>query len=273
MKIATVLNAHGHTEMVQDTLDSIRTFVGNDILVVIDGASWNEWGEQLVVPAYKLKGFYHNYPKAPYRNLTLGLKTAVDLWPESDWFCYSEPDVLYTSDGFKKDLSAAQKQNVWCIGNDLRIADLKFPYLESMMNIKLKNSYYLLGCCVFYSGEFIRKLKEINFFDTFLTFTNEFTEGHFPDYAEQGGYDFGEHLYPTLANHLGGSVAQFAYWNQLLEQWGGQQFKKYPLRWKPEINWDDNFNEASILHPIKNGSDLRWFHACKRYRKKKLVNI
>lgn len=268
MIISTVLNAHDNTELVLDTLDSIKTFLGDNVLVIVDGAAWDTWGNQVKLPAYKIRGFNHDFNRAPYRNLTYGLKTIYDMWPDSDWFCYTEYDVLFTSSRIKEDLRIANEQNIWCLGNDLRIADMKFPYLENILNIKLNQSYYLLGCCVFHNQKFIKKLTEEKFFDKFLSATNEFTQGYFPDYEEQGGYDFGEHLYPTLANYYGGSVGQFAVWNQFLEQWNGTQFKKYPMRWKPEITWEDNFSEAVIMHPLKEQTDLRMFHANKRMRSK-----
>lgn len=272
MKIATILNAHGNTNLVSDTVDAIRTYSTKDILMVVDGAAWESWGKNVQLPIHKLEGFYHNYPKAPYRNLTYGLNVASQKWPDHDWYCYCEYDVLFTSSAFQADLEKAAEDNVWCIGNDLRIANFKFPYLEMILDTEIKDSAYLLGCCVFYSGKFIRHLKTIGFFDKFLQMTNDFEKGYFPDYEQQGGYDFGEHLYPTLAKHYGGQVRQFACYHQVFNEWIGN-FKKFPMRWKPEITLEDNFCEASIIHPVKDTSDLRWFHHANRTRRKKLGNI
>lgn len=267
MNIATILNVHGDTPTVLDTIDAVKTYVGQDVLVVADGATWESWGKDVKLPVHKIQGFVHGYPKAPYRNLTLGLKAAVETFPEADWYCYSEFDVLFTSDKFKQDLYHAAQNNVWCIGNDLRHYSMDLPYLDRIVGEKVINYRYLLGCCVFHQGTFLRKLNNIGFFDKFLMMTNEFIEGHFPNFKE---YDFGEHLYPTLAAHFGGQVAQFAVWNQCLEQWNGF-FKKYPMRWQPEIGWDDNFDGASILHPVKANNDLRWFHSMKRKRQRQHV--
>lgn len=269
MKIATILNAHGETELVLDTLDSIRYYVSKDILVVVDGAFWNSWGNNVRLPAYKIEGFKHAYVKAPYRNLTLGLNTLVrQFGDQMDWYCYCEYDVIFTSDHFKKALAAAQRENIWCLGNDHRVGEMKFPFLEKILKVEFAYSHYLLGCCVFYSGEFIRKLIEVDFFNKFLFGTNEFSDGFFPGYEEQGGYDFGEHLYPTLASHYGGEVRGFAKWNRAFEQWQGD-FQHYPMRWQPELTMDDNFENASIMHPVKKNSELRWFHQVKRNRRKK----
>lgn len=270
MNIVTILNAHGNTDLVLDTIDSIKTFVGDKILVVVDGAAWDDWGEKVSLPALKVRGLNHNFYKAPYRNYTLGLKLATEKWDpkEVDWYCYVEYDVLFNGSEFKRDLELAKQYNVWCLGNDLRISSMKFKYLEKIIKEEIASSYYLLGCCVFHNSHFMNVLKEHNFFDTFLTATNEFLNGYFPGYEEQGGYDFGEHLYPTLANHFGGKVAQFAYWNEFLEQWNGKAFKKYQMRWKPEITLAEAFPEASVLHPVKE-RELRSIYS----RKRKFINV
>lgn len=265
MKIATVLNAHGNTPLVLDTIDAIKMWVSKDVAMIVDGATWVSWGIPAPIPVIKFQGFNHNYFRAPYRNLTLGLSNLANTFPDADWYCYCEYDSLFTSDKFKQDLKAAAEEGVWCLGNDLRVGSFKFEYLESFMKLSLPVSRYLLGCCVFYHKDFIAKLKEINFFDRFLNFTHPFEKGYFPGYAEQGGYDFGEHLFPTLAGALGGKVAEFARWNQVFEHWEGN-YEKYPLRWKPEISWDDNFREACILHPVKLQSEIREIHRLKRKR-------
>lgn len=274
MKIATIINAHGNTELTKDTIDAAKTWVSDDILVIIDGASWENWGKDLEIPAYKLDGFYHNVPKSPYRNITLALMQASQQWPDADWYCYSEYDVLFTSSSFKEDLKEAEKRGVWCIGNDLRSGYFQFPLLESMLKIKLEESKYLLGCCIFHHKDFINKLKSINFFEKFLNWTNAFSQGYFPHYEEQGGYDLAEHLYPTLANYYGGKIEEFATWHQKFGVWDGN-FKKYPMRWKPDLNAENEyFEEAAIMHPIKDPDNLiRKYQQIKRRKLKKGNNV
>ncbi len=267
MKISVLLSAHNYTELVLDTIESIRTYASNDLVMIVDEAHWN-WGETINVA--KIKGLYHNYNKAPYRNLTLGLKTIYENNPNSDWYCYTEYDVLFTSSKFKEDLKIAEENNVWCIGFDSRVQNYQFPYLEKIIEDKLTQSRYLLGCCVFYHKDFLKKLHEMNFFDKFLTLTNGFEEGFFPSFEEQGGYDFGEHLYPTLANYFGKNTAEFSHWNQTLNQWQGN-FQRYPVRWRPEITIEEAMNSPSIIHPVKT-MELRNFFKAKRYRQWKATN-
>lgn len=270
IKLSVILNAHENTELVQDAIDAIRTWATEDILLLIDGCAWDKWGENLIVPAYKMCGFHHGAPKSPYRNITLALNSAYHQYPNSDWYCYCEYDVLFTSSEFKKDLESAANRGVWCIGNDLRTGSFQFPFLESMLKTKFGPSKYLLGCCVFYKSDFIKKLYSIDFFSKFLNWTNIFSKGYFPGYEEQGGYDIAEHLYPTLAHHYGGKVEQFATWHSRFGLWGGN-FRKYPMRWKPEIDPRlEYFRESSIIHPIKKlDHPIRQLNKIKRHQFKK----
>lgn len=265
MKISCCLGTHGDTPTVLDTLDSINKYCTDEILVLIDGASWQNWGKYLNLPiGDKIEGFYHGLPKSPYRNLTLGLFNLVTKYPESDWYLYCEYDVLFGSSEFKDYLEQANKRNVYCLGNDFRVyGNIHLPFLNDFMGVDIKNYYYLIGCCVFHKGEFLRKLLNIDFFERFLLATNDFSNGFFPDYE---GYDIGEHLYPTLANIMGGRVEEISGYELQYESWRGN-YKKYPIRWKPDININENFNDASIIHPIKSiKNPIRQFYRCKRMK-------
>lgn len=262
MKIATILNTHENNNVFHDTLDSILTWMSEDVLVMVDGISWDQFSK-CDLPVYKLQGLNHGCNRSPYRNVALGLKNAWNLWQDSvDWYCYIEYDCLIGSNEFIKDLAVADKLGYWCLGNDYVIGDIKFPLLETMLKVKLEKSHYLLGCCVFYKNSFIKKLVEIDFFEKFLYFTNEFSQGFFPGYAEQGGYDISEHLYPTLAIHYGGKVGQLAGWSEPYQKWFGN-YKKYPLRFRPDLEESDN--EMCIAHPIKEyDNPIRLYHRKKR---------
>ena len=256
MNISVILNAHNDSELVLDSLDAIRTYVSDQIEVVIDGARW-EWGSKLALPAYKTRGFIHAAAKSPYKNIVLGLMIAAERW-DSDWYCYCEPDVLFTSDAFKTDLQAAADQGIWAIGNDHRVRDVTFPLIEHMLKLEFRCSRYLLGCCVFYKRELIKKLQEIDFFEKFLHLTSPFYNGFFPGFREQGGYDIAEHIFPTLAYQFGGKVAQFADWDSVTETWSGY-YEKYPMRWQPDI--EEFFPNATIIHPLKDyDSPLRNYY-------------
>lgn len=244
MEISIVLNAHRDTELLKDTVDAIRTYCTNQILVVVDGTHW-DWTKDLTVPASYLKGFPHNTFRSPYRNVAYGLMSALKKWPDSDWYCYCENDVLFASKEFSSDLAAADRENIWCLGTNVRIGEVKIPYLERILGLSFQKSFYVLGCCMFLSGKFVRRLHRDDFFKKLLTYTNGFENGFFPGYD---GYDLSEHMYPTLADYYGGGVAQFSTWYSKWEKWDGD-YRKYPIRWKPEIS--ECYPETSILHPLK----------------------
>lgn len=242
MRICTVVNAHGNTDVLLDTIDSITTYVGRDALVLCDGSTWESWGRDVALPVPKVQGFRHGWPRAPYRNVALGLMTLHQQHPDSDWYCYTEYDVLFASSSFKKDLKG------WCVGSNYREIPTELTLVEKIARMPLADGRYLLGCCVFYNGEFIRKLVSMDFFERFLYYTNEFTKDFFPGFDE---YDLSEFLYPTLAHTLGGEITGLSAWTDYPGLWRGN-FKKYPLRFRPDLDPSEVFPEASILHPVKD---------------------
>jgi hypothetical protein len=171
-----------------------------------------------------------------------------------------EYDVLFASDRFRKNLEIADKKDVWMLGNDGHVDDKQLPLIESLVGSKFRSTYYLLGCCQFFSWKFLAKLQEIDFFERFLFLTNQFSPGVFPAY---GGYDISEHLYPTLCRHFGGAVGVFATWDR--GKWHGA-YRHFPMRWRPELDPEtENFAEASILHPLKNyNHPIRAYHRERR---------
>jgi hypothetical protein len=255
MDIATVLHIHDNELLVKDTLDSILKYVGPNVLVIYDGAV-SLWGRNLNLPTHKCCGLYHNYNRNPYKNIALGLSKIAELFPNSDWYCYCEYDVLFGNSFFKEELKIREEQNYWCLGNDYRINNFKFPFLEKIVGKEFDRSDYLLGCCVFHHKKFIHKLLELDFFNKLLAFSNGFSKGFFPGFTE---YDLSEHIYPTMARQLGGKVGTFAKWE---DGWKGR-YKQYPLRFKPDL--DELFEEASIMHPLKEyDSDIRKYFRNKR---------
>lgn len=256
MNIATLVNVHSDDLLIKDTLESVIKYVGPNVLVIYDGAV-SSWGNSLDIPVHKMCGLYHNYNRNPYKNIALGLKKLSELFPESDWYCYCEYDVLFGNDYFKKELELRQKQNYWCFGNDHRVLDIKFPIIEKWLNKEFDQSDYLLGCCIFHNRKFIKKLIDFNFFDKLLSFSNGFSQGFFPDFKE---YDLSEHIYPTMARQLGGKVGSFAKWEN--NEWHGR-YRNYPMRFKPDL--DELFEEATIMHPLKDyDSEIRSYFRKKR---------
>jgi len=265
MKITAILHTHDHQDLTLDTLDSIKHYMTDDVLVVINESGWDKF-DHSQIPAHVLKAFPHNVGRAPYRNAMLGLSMAAQKWPDSDWYCHLEYDCLIGSSFFKKDLEFADKENVWVIGNDYRDKQtVRFPLVELMLKTQFDEIVYLLGAILFYNSKFIKRCLEEDFFNKFLFYTNEFRGFFFPGYFGEGAWDITEHMMPTLAKHWGGEVKQFAKWSQKYG-WMGAQWRKYPVRWQPELfNIEDEYLQASLMHPLKTyDHPIREFHRQKR---------
>jgi hypothetical protein len=271
--IVAILNIHGYPRVVLDTIDSIRTHMTNNILLVSDGAAWENlskisWGTIIV------KGFYHNYNRSPYKNVILGFKEATEKWEKADWYVYIEYDCLVVSDSFLSDLDSS-----WCLANDYRDKSHRFtsyclPVLNEITGVSIDCSQYVLGCCVFYSGKFIRTLRNTDFFSKFIKRTAEFEKGWFPDYK---GYAFEETLLPSLVTHFGGTIKQLAAWKGSadkilhpdMSRWNGRG-DKYPMRFRPEIQPSEVHPNATIIHPVKEyNSPIREHYRETRTRIKK----
>ena len=259
MKIALLLSVHNDLDLVYDTLESIFKYVTEDVLLLIDGASSEEFKEA-PFPVPKIIGYKHGVPKSPYKNMALGLKTIREQIPDADWYCYTEADCFWASDVFKKSLKKAEEQKVWLLGTNGRIDHVQMPLVESLINGKFKSAYYMLGALMFFNKDYMNKLEEINFFDKFLSLTSGFESGYFPQYE---GYDINEHMYSTMARHFGGNIGVFSTFME--GEWHGN-YKQYPIRWKPELDPEtEDFEEAVILHPIKKADHpIRLKHKEKR---------
>lgn len=267
MKIAAVLNAHGDADVLLDTIDSIRTYLTSDILVVIDGAK-EQLFKDVTFPAYRTVGLRHGKPSSPYRNVALGLMNTYLTWPHADWYLYTEYDCLVGSDRVLEDLKSLP-DHVWCVGNDYRLSqDAGMGLVGTILKSKIEQPRYLLGCCMFMRQAFLTELTKADFFQKFLWYTNSFTGGYFPGF---NGYDISEYLYPTLACHFGGTIKQLARFrngsirHDGLGTWEGDA-EGYPLRWKPDlIDGIDPYKNASVMHPLKTvDHPIRQYHRKKR---------
>jgi hypothetical protein len=174
-----------------------------------------------------------------------------------------EYDCLLGSSAFKKDLQKAEEEGYWCLGNDFRRNEAQnLVLLEKIVRGKFEEIVYLLGACIFYHKDFLKKAMEEDFFERFLFYTNDFKRGFFPFYT---AWDLTEHALPTIVSYFGGKIKQLASYNQANNMWVGN-FRRYPIRYRPEIEYNpDLFLQASILHPLKKiSSPVRIYHREKR---------
>jgi len=263
MKIATVLNAHENSPVFKDTLESVRHYLTEDVLVVADGKTWSQFKDDDSIPALKLEGFYHGKESAPYRNVCLGLMKAWEIWGGSaQWYCYMEYDALVGSREVIDHLGLADDIGLWLLGNDHRREEKTMPFLENFQG-KME-LHYFLGCCLFFSAKFMKALSDNDFFERFLNFTN--FHGGSISLLDDGGkshlvYDVSEFLYPTLAVHYGGEIREIACWEG--DGWRGN-YEHYPMRFRPDLI-EEPFPQACMMHPLKGyDNPVRAYHRQRR---------
>lgn len=260
MSVSIVVTTHGNPEVTNDTLDSIHTYITKNTLVVVDGKCTID----MPLISHKIIGLRVENNYSPFRNAALGLSYLHELYPDSEWFGYLDYDCLVTSSYILTTLQKAAAANIWVLGNDGHVEYMPIPLVDKILGEPLTKTYYMLGCCQFYHRDFITKLVEIDFFNKFLEITNCYDDDKIRGYR---GYDFSEHLYPSLARHFGASVGVMASYFE--NEWYGS-YKHYPMRFRPPLTMDDNFPEASIMHPLKTYDDpIRVFHREKRLWTKK----
>ncbi len=260
MNIATLLNVYAHPELVLDTVDSILTYVGNDILIVADAAGWDKFkGVKWPAGVDIIKGEVHSSHKSPHRNTTIGLREMYPRFPKADWYCFSESDCLFVSDRFKSDLN----KNYAVLANDVRINDLDSDMVEfnEMVGHPVKTQVMVLGALLFYNKWVIKNLYESKMFDRVLEFTKDFPRGEFPHFDS---WSFEEILYPTLAVDMGGTAKELGLWRSC-NVWSNI---KYLMRFRPEITMSEL--TSAILHPLKSyPSKVRTFFAGSREKLRK----
>lgn len=223
--------------------------------MVVDEAFWPQFsGTSFVVPL--IKGPYHNYPCGPYRLHAFGLRELYRRHPDADWYFHLEYDTLVLNPGFKKDLRAALKSNVWVMGIDHRVYPMNFPLLEDITGMRFTNAHYLIGCCQFYRREAVSKID----FDTILNTTDKFKMGYFPGYDR---FSFDEELLPTVVAGLGGEVKGLGKWDESTCKWDGSLYR---VRYRPMIHRNDLSVDTSIIHPVKDDNDIRTYHRAARLK-------
>lgn len=264
MKIATTILVHNSPDIVQDTIESVKTWITKDILVIVDEASWGIF-QNLNFGVPMDKGYRHAFNRSPYRNYTLAIRKLYEMYPNNDWYCFLEYDCLVVSDFYKKHLN-----NAWVIGNDHRVKSFDFPHLKSIVDLDYQEAHYFLGCTHFLHHDFIVQLAEINAFKKIEEQTKAYDNGYFPGYTRHA---FEEELFPTMAVALGGKIKEMACWTGLAETGNIPGWRGDPsimARFKPAITPDEILPSTSILHPVKDLGVIRRHYKEARSRINKL---
>lgn len=260
MKIASILNVHDHMDLVLDTLDSIQTWMTEDVLVIVDGKNWNKFENDLgkFKPNQVFRGFDHGHYASPYRNIALALKTLYKSYPEHTWYCYCEYDVIFLNDKFKQDLEIS---DAGVIANDIRWKKTDVSkHFQEVVGSSPSIGCTMLGCCVFYSHACVKQFVDSGVLDRLIDSTADVKRGKFDGYL---GYAFEEFFFPTVASMMGSKVEESGRWHDRR----GWTNRKYLMRFKPNIEIDEIDNTSSILHPCKNSfadCKIRQFYAEER---------
>jgi len=244
MQIASILNVHNNPELVRDTIDAQRVWVTDRILLIVDAKGWEMFQDFTHPDTVIKRGVHHGAPRSPYKNVGIGLLEAYRLWPDSDWFCYSEFDTLFISDSFKEDLERASKSTAIFLGH---YPKLKHGGEDHWLVRELMEKEYgepacwkSIGCLMFYSKFCMQQFVETNFITRMLDRTSSYQGSHLPDFYD---YAVEEIIFPSAASLFGDVKALAGY---------GAPPDRYLIKYGYDLHQAEVRDEASVLHPIKD---------------------
>ncbi|MCK9458457.1 MAG: hypothetical protein M0R80_02290 [Proteobacteria bacterium] len=244
MNIVTIINVHTDPELVQHTIGSVKKWVTDKIVVVVDQRNWDAFKNFPFQNIDLIKGAF-NAP--PYKNIAIGMNYAYAKYPNADWYNYIEYDVLYLNDFFKEDLikrsNCANLGFCHCIAGCQTDGDLP----RKILNKPELQAEYMLGAVNFYSNNCVQQLMSFDFFNEVLNQTNN--GYNFPNF---GHVTVEEIIYPTAAGAFGPVDNLTDYANPLKISGYGSTCERYAVRYIPNIELDDVTPLTSIIHPSKN---------------------
>jgi hypothetical protein len=247
---AASLNVHANPSLTRRNIDLIKRNVTHNISVLIEGSTYDNWPLDFFKDIQVIEGFKHTAPRNPYKNVFLNLKTTYEKFPNCDWYVFSEFDNFIINENFKNDFQYIN-ENYSLIANDFRQIYCEDNLFESSLGIKFENFYCMLGCCYFIKKNFMEILyREI--FEKFLSFSSFMPQGFYPNFHQ---YDVTEVLLPTLCKYYNFDVFSYARFKEEDFSWQGM-YKKYMMRFRPNIEFFEVSKQASIIHPIKSENSL-----------------
>jgi len=262
MKIAVFMVAYNEVQLVLDHIDAIKMWITEDITLVVDAAGWDNFKDFTYPGVNVVQGYYHGHSKSPYKNVTLALKTSRESFPDADWYWYIEPDVLVTSNTYKKELQ--ELSHNWLLGVDYRrLSGCKLTNLTDMIGVEPQNNFHnMLGCSMTFNKCYLEKLEELDFFTKFLEYCEDLGGPRFPNFT---AYAFEETLFPSMAIWLGGGVHGLA----TSQNWGKPSglHAKYHLRFCGQILPEYLSPSVCMVHPLKEyDHPIRVFYRQQRER-------
>lgn len=255
MDLVFIINVHDNSQTVRDTIDAVKLWGSDDIVLSVDGLAWSKFSEFNYRNVIPLRGVDHGINRSPYKNMTLGLSEAYNKWPDKDWYCYMEYDVLILSDLFKYQLEIAARRGVSCVGfeHGYTAGSNDAWLLSKLFDKEINYKHKMIGCFMCFSNACMKFWDQHNFFGNLLTQTASYSGADFPNFTD---YAVEEILFPTAAS-LAGPLLTF--------NAGCSQSSRYLVRFMPEVTQNEITNETTIVHPIKSFTNpIRQHYAAAR---------
>lgn len=250
MNFAASLNVHTNPSLARRNIDLLKKNVTHNISMLIEGNAYSEWPLDYFHDIEVIEGFQHVVPRNPYKNVLLNLKKTYEKFPNCDWYIFSEFDNFIINEKFKNDFQYINEKYS-LIANDFREVYCEDNLFQSCLDINFENFYCILGCCYFIKRNLMELLYE-QIFEKFLTFTSFMPQGFYPNFHQ---YDVVEVLLPTFCVYNNLSVFSFTRFKEEDFSWQGMH-KKYMMRFRPNIEYQEVNKKLSIVHPVKNENSL-----------------
>lgn len=249
MEVAVVMNVHGRVDVVRDTIDSIRTWMSNKIVIVVDQLGWEHFKDFEYPDTHVVCGLPHGKPKSPYKNFCVGFNEVYKKWPNVDWFCYTEYDMVVVSDQFREDLEFGTQNGISCMGRRYyKIGNRRKDHWMAMQILGNRDLpiYKMLGALMFFSRPCVEGLMKFNFFSEVLERSKDYQGTKFPGFC---GFAVEEILFPSAAAAFGP-----------IHDLGSDLAGKYLVRpgWQP-VGLEEIRPHTTFAHPIKKMDERRLY--------------
>ena len=242
--LAIVLNVHANPLLVADTLDSIKKWATDKIVVIVDKKGWQNFTNFKHHDTEIMCGVFHGAGRSPYKNLAIGLSRLYEKWPDQDWYGYIEFDVVFLSSFFKNDLAQFADKGCVAAGFEHRYKPNSTSHwlVREIMSSHTEEEidcHKMLGAVMFYTNDCVRSLVKADFYEELLERTKDYKGAKFPNFHD---YAVEEIIFPSAAS-IFGPLGNFdkLYRNRTI----------YPVRFCPTVRLEEISSGTSIIHPSK----------------------
>lgn len=244
-KIAMAINVHADPLLARANVNCLQINVTNNIQMLIEESGYNDWPLDKFSDIKTIKGFKHDYRRNPYRNVFYNLMETYKLYPDMDWYGYTESDNFILSDLIKLDLSL-MNEKYQLVATDFRPVFCDGYTFHKIFEHVIRSHYCILGCCYFIGNKLMKELCEI-YIPKFLSYATLIPDCYyFPNFYQ---YDIAEVFLPTLCCYLNYNVFNLSSWK--VKEFVGMSHL-YKMRFKPNMEKRDMKENVCIIHAIKD---------------------